>query len=305
MSHTCYHPAFEQADIRFALGVDGGGTGTRVRIWTSGGALIGHGEAGPSALAQGIEQAWKHIGQAVERAFASAGLPAPAPNHCVVGLGLAGAVAPHLAAAFFRAAPEYALIVLETDSRTALMGAHGGRPGAIVAVGTGAVAEALHADGRRIAVSGWGFPVGDEGSGAWLGMRAMQIAHRALDGRAPAGTLAQAVWRRTSDRRDTLLEWCSRAGQHDYAQLAPLVFECADTDAAAEALVREVAQEIEDMALALDPGLQLPIVLLGSVGLRMIDRLPAALRARLVEPSGDAVDGAHRLVRLQLKEAVA
>ena len=35
MSHTCYHPAFEQADIRFALGVDGGGTGTRVRLWTS------------------------------------------------------------------------------------------------------------------------------------------------------------------------------------------------------------------------------------------------------------------------------
>jgi glucosamine kinase len=305
MSHTCYHPAFEQADIRFAIGVDGGGTGTRVRLWTSGGALVGHGEAGPSALAQGIEQAWTHIGQAVERAFASAGLPAPSFKQCVLGLGLAGAVAPHLAAAFFRAAPDYALIVLETDSRTALMGAHAGGPGAIIAVGTGAVGEALHADGRRIAVSGWGFPVGDEGSGAWLGLRAMQIAHRALDGRAPAGTLAQAVWRRTSDRRDNLLEWCSRAGQHDYAQLAPLVFECADTDAAAQALVRDVAQEIEDMALALDPGLQLPIVLLGSIGLRMMDRLPAALRARLVEAAGDAVDGAHRLVRQQLKEAVA
>jgi glucosamine kinase len=185
------------------------------------------------------------------------------------------------------------------------MGAHDGRPGAIIAVGTGAVGEALHADGRRIAVSGWGFPVGDEGSGAWLGLRAMQIAHRALDGRAPAGTLAQAVWRRTSDRRDSLLEWCSRAGQHDYAQLAPLVFECADTDAAAQALVRDVAQEIEDMALALDPGLKLPIVLLGSIGLRMAERLPAALRARIVEAAGDAVDGAHRLVRQQLKEAVA
>ena len=193
MSHTCYHPAFEQADIRYALGVDGGGTGTRVRVWTSAGTLVGHGESGPSALAQGVDQAWRHIGQAVERAFASAGLALPAPSHCVLGLGLAGAVAPHLAAAFFRAAPEYALIVLETDSRTALMGAHAGRPGAIIAVGTGAVGEALHADGRRVAVSGWGFPVGDEGSGAWLGLRAMQIAHRALDGRAPAGTLAQAV----------------------------------------------------------------------------------------------------------------
>jgi glucosamine kinase len=305
MSHTCYHPGFEQADIRFVLGVDGGGTGTRVRVWTSGGALIGHGEAGPSALAQGIGQAWTHIGEAVARAFQSAGLPVPAPGHCVLGLGLAGAVAPHLAAAFFRGAPEYALIVLETDSRTALLGAHAGRPGAIVAVGTGSVGEALHADGRRVAVSGWGFPVGDEGSGAWMGLRAMRIAHRALDGRSPTGTLAQAVWRRTSDRRDALLEWCSRAGQHDYAQLAPLVFECAGTDAAAEALLRDTAHEIEDMALALDPELQLPIVLLGSIGQRMAERLPATLRARLVEPAGDAVDGAHRLVRLQLKEAVA
>jgi glucosamine kinase len=133
----------------------------------------------------------------------------------------------------------------------------------------------------------------------------MQIAHRALDGRAPAGTLAQAVWRQVSDRRDTLLEWCSTAGQHEYAQIAPLVFDCANTDAAAQALVREIGQEIEDMALALDPGLQLPIVLLGSIGLRMAGQLAPALRARIVEASGDAVDGAHRLVRLQLKEAVA
>ena len=72
-----------------------------------------------------------------------------------------------------------------------------------------------------------------------------------------------------------------------------------------QSLVQEIGQEIEDMALALDPGLQLPIVLLGSIGLRMADRLPPALRARLVEPSGDAVDGAHRLVRQQMKEAVA
>jgi glucosamine kinase len=305
MSHTCYHPGFEQADIRFVLGVDGGGTGTRVRAWTNAGALIGHGEAGPSALAQGIGQAWTHIGEAVARAFQSAGLPGPAAGHCVLGLGLAGAVAPHLAAAFFRAAPDYALIVLETDSRTALLGAHAGRPGAIVAVGTGAVGEALHADGRRVAVSGWGFPVGDEGSGAWMGLRAMQLAHRALDGRGPAGALAQAVLRRTSDRRDNLLEWCSRAGQHDYAQLAPLVFECAGTDAAAEALLRDTAREIEDMALALDPQRQLPVVLLGSIGQRMAPRLPPPLRARLVEPAGDAVDGAHRLARLQMKEAVA
>ena len=46
-------------------------------------------------------------------------------------------------------------------------------------------------------------------------------------------------------------------------------------------------------------------MLLGSIGLRMADRLPPALRARLVQPAGDAVDGAYRLVRQQMKEAVA
>ena len=71
-----------------------------------------------------------------------------------------------------------------------LLGAHEGRPGAIVAAGTGSVGEALRRDGLRVAVGGWGFPVGDEGSGAWLGLRAMRETHRAIDGRArrrPAG----------------------------------------------------------------------------------------------------------------------
>ena len=79
MSHTCYHPAFEQADIRYALGVDGGGTGTRVRVWTSAGALVGHGEAGPSALSQGVDQAWQHIEQAIgyiDRALQQQSAPA-------------------------------------------------------------------------------------------------------------------------------------------------------------------------------------------------------------------------------------
>ena len=43
---------------RFHLGVDGGGTGTRLRLAEANGAEIGFGEAGPSALGQGIAQAW-------------------------------------------------------------------------------------------------------------------------------------------------------------------------------------------------------------------------------------------------------
>jgi glucosamine kinase len=63
------------------------------------------------------------------------------------------------------------------------LGAHGGGPGAIVAAGTGSIDEALRHDGEHVSVGGWGYPVGDEGSGAWLGMCAMREAQLASDGR--------------------------------------------------------------------------------------------------------------------------
>lgn len=57
----------------------------------------------------------------------------------------------------------------------------------VVELGTGSVGGALLTNGRKLSVGGWGFPSGDEGSGAWLGLRAAQLAQQALDGRPLAG----------------------------------------------------------------------------------------------------------------------
>jgi glucosamine kinase len=286
-----------QADLRFFIGVDGGGSGTRVRVTDAGGAPVGAGEGGPSALGQGIEQAWQHVRAAVERAFADAGLPQPEPAQCAIGLGLAGAHSPARCDAFLNAAPAYGRLALDTDAGTALLGAHAGRPGSIVAAGTGSVGEALRRNGQRVSVGGWGFGIGDEGSGAWLGLGAMQVAHRALDGRAGAGPLARAVWRVAGGQRDALLDWCVRAGQHGFARLAPLVFDNTDADRAARRLLDDAVQALVDMADALDPAADLPLVLTGSVAQRLKPMLPPPLLARCVAPQGDAVSGALLLAR--------
>ncbi|KAK0359944.1 hypothetical protein LTR94_029266, partial [Friedmanniomyces endolithicus] len=73
---------------------------------------------------------------------------------CAIGLGLAGVHNKEWAAAFRAANPGYAALTLDTDAFSTLMGAHGGRPGAIVAIGTGSVGEALRADGARVEVGG-------------------------------------------------------------------------------------------------------------------------------------------------------
>ena len=285
---------------RYLIGIDGGGTGTRARLTDATGQLLGTGRAGASTLALGAELAWVQVLHAVAQAFAQPRQPLPPPEHCAIGLGLAGAGSPARADAFRRQAPPFAALVLNTDAAAALLGAHGGAPGAIVAAGTGSVGLAWHADGRQVLVGGWGFGVGDEGGGAWLGQRAAQLAQQALDGRAIAGALARAVWRVTGGERAALVDWCGHAGQAGFAELAPLVFAQAETDPAARALLGQAADALAAMAQALDPAGQLPLVVTGSVGQRLQPLMPAPLRARCTVPAGDAAQGALRLLHQQL-----
>jgi len=289
------------ATIRYVIGIDGGGTGTRARLTRADGEVLGFAHAGPSALGQGVQLAWNNVSQAIEQSFRIANVRAWQPEECAVGLGLAGAIVAKHNRDFMEAANRFGKIELASDGYTTLLGAHGGRPGAVVAAGTGSIGEALRDDGEHVVVGGWGYPVGDEGSGAWIGMRAMREAQQVSDGRASAGPLVHAVWSVAGNSRDALLAWCEHAGQHEYAALAPLVFDTEATDTKAAQLLNDAARALDDIAHALDPGSRLPLVVSGSVGARLQDRLAPSIRARLVEPAGDSVDGALRLIRAQLE----
>jgi glucosamine kinase len=301
-------PANSSPVSRLLVGIDGGGSGTRARLADAQGRVLGGGRAGPSALGQGVAQAWRHIGQALDAAFADAGL-ARAPDHDVaLGLGLAGVERPARRDEFIAADPGFARCAVFSDAQTTLRGAFGGGPGVVIAAGTGSVGLVQQRDGSQRRAGGWGFPVGDEGSGAWLGLRAMQVAQAALDGRAAAGPLASAVWRIAGADADTLLRWCEGAGQHAYAQLAPAVFDAArDGDAAAVALLdaaaAELTRHIDALSAGSTPDHDLPIVMAGSIGERLRERLPSALRARCGAPLGDSADGALALLRDVLNEA--
>jgi len=151
-------------------------------------------------------------------------------------------------------------------------------------------------------VGGWGFPVGDEGSGAWMGLRAMAHAQQAVDGRAPGGALADRVLQQCGGSRQTLQQWCAVARQYDYAQLARTVFDCAHSDTVAENLLRDAAAALESMATALDPQAVLPLAIYGSVGRSLMPRLAPATRDRCIPTPRDAAYGALTLVQQLLEE---
>jgi len=288
--------------IEYLIGVDGGGSGTRVRLARADGTELAQGQSGPSSLAHGVGRAWDAIGDAVRKAFAQAGIvPAPT-NALAIGLGLAGVHNPLWAAQFSALDPGYGALQLATDGYTTLLGAHGGAPGAIVAIGTGSVGQALLPGGEQREVGGWGFPAGDEASGGWIGLRAIGHIERVLDGRRSASAFAQALIDACGGGRAAIQLWLGQANQTSYAQLAPIVFHHAAGDATARALLLEAGVEVAAIARALDPSGTLPLALCGGLAAPLRPYLPPDLLARCRAPHGDAASGALRMIALHVRQ---
>lgn len=278
--------------IDYVIGVDGGGTGTRVRVAYPNGTQLAQGVAGPSALGQGLEFAWTHILQAIAAAFESCSVPVPHWSRCILAAGLSGNGHLPWREGFLALNPGFVVVLLESDATTMLWGAHGGKPGVMVTAGTGSIGEALYADGSRREVGGWGFPVGDEGSGAWLGLRAMAHTQAVEDGRESPGLLSSLVRAHCGGSAEALLAWCADARQFKYAQLALLVFDAAVSDPVARHLLDAAAAELERLAHVLDPEGQMPVAVCGSVGKQLQSRLTDDLQRRCVAPAHDATHGA-------------
>lgn len=296
--------------IDYLIGVDGGGTKTLVRLAHPDGSVLAEASGPASALRNGATVAWRAIGGTIAAAFARADLALPAAGQLAVGIGIAGQNVAQWAADFRAQAPAYGALEIVNDGVATLLGAHAGQPGAIIAVGTGTIGVAIDIDGQQRVVDGWGFPSGDDGSGAWMGLRALHHAQHALDGRAAHGPLSHAILALCAselpaaasarDARATLLDWLAQADQSAFARAARPVVQHAADDPAAGAIVQAAAAEIVLMVAALDPLQRLPLALCGGLAQALQVHLPAPLRQRIVSARGDAATGALWLAQQAL-----
>jgi glucosamine kinase len=281
---------------KYFIGVDGGGSGTRVIIAGSNMQPLASAEGAPSALGQGIEKAWRSILDTIALAFANGKIPAPMLSECAIGLGLSGANNIIWKNEFYFRNPGFKKIIIDTDGFTTLLGAHGGRPGVIVAVGTGSIGMVLKRTMIRENVSGWGFPSGDESSGAWLGIKACSLTQKAIDGRKKNTPLSLDVLKFCGKTSEAFLTWLGNAKQNEFAQLAPLVFANAKSDIEASKLLVEAGLEIAQMIKTLDQDNDLPISICGRLGEALIPFLPEDLRIRNQKANGDSTHGALHMV---------
>lgn len=282
--------------IKYLIGVDGGGSGTRIIVTDKKLKILASAHGGPSALGQGIEKAWKAIVDTLARAFHDGNIPPPMLSECAIGLGLSGANNIIWKNEFYMRNPKFKNIIVDTDGFTTLLGAHGGNPGAIVAVGTGSVGMILNSANERKDVSGWGFPSGDEASGAWLGLKAAAITQKTIDGRRLPSPLSDNILKFCGKEPALFLNWLGNANQNTFAQLAPLIFQSAATDMDAKKLLISAGLEIELMVKALDPENRAPLCICGRLGEALIPYLPETIKFRNQIAQGDSTIGALLLI---------
>jgi glucosamine kinase len=278
------------------LGVDGGGTSCRARLADFEGKVLGEGLSGPANIRFGLSDSFAAVADAAKQCLDQAGLDG-ADLDIVACLALAGASEPmHLAAARTHAHP-FLRVLLTTDAHAACVGAHGGTPGGIIIVGTGSVGWAV-VDGEEHRIGGWGFPISDEGSGAWLGCEAARRVLWAHDGKMAWSPLLKTLYARFGSDPHAIVRWMGKAHPRDFAELAPAVLEHAKRDdVAACELMRLAAGHIDTIAARLTALGVTRIALTGGIAEGIEPWLAQDTRVRLVVPKGDALSGALRLAR--------
>lgn len=230
------------------IGVDGGGTRTRVMVGTADGEELATIEGPGSALSlKGAEHSAAVIGELVTRALeeiAQPGAVLPRILYC----GVSGTGREENARALHVALDEKELaeeVIIDSDGMVAYYDAFEDRAGILLVAGTGSIAYGRSPSGTVVRCGGWGPTFGDEGGGAWIGRRALSIVAASSDGREPATALLFPILAATQceDVQD-LIQWAAAADARAFASLVPAVFSTAGSDARASALVTLAAEEL-------------------------------------------------------------
>ena len=280
------------------LAVDGGGTKTVAALFDVAGQELARCRVGPANLYRDPVAGLATIMAAWQQACTLVGLsPAEAAPRTVISAGLAGASGEAQRHAYAAAFPDFAARRLSGDGYTAFVGAFGRQPGSMLSIGTGIVAFHRPIGGAAEGLSGWGFPVADRGSGAWLGFR---LAAEYLDHLDGAAIIAESILYARAEAvlgraRDGLLSWLAAARAAEFAAFAPAVVEAArDGDPLGQALLDEGGAHLLRLARALDPSPQAPLCLGGGLADVYRARLETAFAAAVLPASRkpDPIHGA-------------
>ena len=300
----------------YVLGIDAGGTKTVCQLADEEGTVLAEARGGGANLqALGEFEVEKVLHQVMEEAIGDRPV---VPS--VICLGIAGVDRPDdatIVRAIMKRIGYKARVIVVNDALVALEAGAPRQPGVVIISGTGSISYGRNADGEAARSGGWGYVLGDEGSGYWIGRSALRAVLREADKRGPKTVLTQMLLEHFgvgqaqglihevyhTNLKPAAIGALARSVQRAYLQ----------GDQAAVGILRAAANELESAAMSVARRLGLvgqafPFILSGGI-FRAVPWLEQELTRRLpVVAPGSTVrlldrEPARGAIALALQEA--
>ena len=274
------------------LGIDGGGTATKAVLSNAQGERLSRGQAAGSNPQFGVAKAQQALIDTAKTALHNADLAHIQLNQLTVGAGLAGVNDPTLFTQLNNWQHPFKAFYLTHDTTVAALGAHQGQPGALVILGTGSCGYCF--DGKQAQLlGGHGFTLGDQASGAWLGLKALESVLLAEDGLLDNTLLTEALFH---EANVTSIEALRAAyfGQPSrvFAKLAPIVVSLSSKDNVAGAILDEGTEYVNNLSRVLLDDHSWPIAFIGGLADTYRDRVAQDIKKRLIAAAAPPEEGA-------------
>ena len=215
----------------YVVGIDGGGTRTRGVLADTQGNVLSSAETGLTNIQiSGPEKCASTIQHLIQQLLKKTSIKETDIAHTYLGLAGAGRETDKKKARDALHNIGIQKLTIETDARIALAGAFGGGEGIILICGTGSICYGKAKNSKMIRSGGWGYLLGDEGSGYFIVREALIAALKDLDGRGDSTTLRKAFEKHFSVQQIDEIIPQVYGGSLDRAAisaLAPIVFETA------------------------------------------------------------------------------
>lgn len=232
----------------YIIGIDGGGTETNGLLTYLNGDIVASANSGPSNYhVVGVEQTHHVLKDIIAELTSHVGsMDDNSIRYCIgmAGLGreddreVIGEICDNIGIPTNR--------LLTHDAYIALVGGIGKQEGIIVISGTGSIVFGIDSYGKEVRAGGWGFLLGDEGSGYDMAIKGLQSVARAADKRQPPTKLTQLLLKKLNLNDPTqLIKWTHAASRDEIAKLSEIVFQCQNRgDYAANSIIDDAADEL-------------------------------------------------------------
>lgn len=263
--------------MAYYLGIDGGGTKTRCVVGDETTVLATAMSGGSNIVRLGETLAREALHAGICQACSSANIsPVEIRAICIGAAGAARLeVTAKIRGIVAELAPEINAAKIEVvgDGEIALEAAFGAGPGVIAIAGTGSIAYGRDAAGHSARAGGWGFAISDEGSGHWIGRRAVSVILSARDQGCETALTAVVLQAWKLSTIDELVQQANSTPPPDFPRLFPVVLHAAAAgDLIARDLLATAGANLADLAgtvirrLATHiPWSNIPVAMTGSV----------------------------------------